>query len=131
MIFRALRILRVADANTPPAIADFETGVLALNGMLRRWEANGIALGWMDVSAPQDTLPLPPEALTPVAFNLALELRPEYGCSLDSDVVKKAYDYLTDLQRDVAVATPMQPILDVPLSDPASATYFGFGDMYY
>jgi len=107
IVARALRLLRVVDANEAPEAEDFETARIALNGMVRRWEANGMALGWQDVQNPADELSVPAEAEQAVAFNLALVLRAEYGVTLDADVVQMAKDGLAELRRDVLVANPL------------------------
>lgn len=107
IVSRALRLLRVVDSNEAPEAEDFETARQALNGMLRRWEANGLALGWQDVDNPADELSIPAEAEQAVAFNLALMLRAEYGVSLDADVVEFAQEGLAELRRDVLVANPL------------------------
>lgn len=107
-VARALRILRVIDARQPVKPADMSTGIEALNGMMRRWEANTLSLGWSDVSNPSDEMPVPDEALTPIAFNLALYLRPEYGTTIDPDTIEIARQGKADLQRDQKRATPLE-----------------------
>lgn len=114
IVSRALRLLRVVDSNEAPEAEDFETARQALNGMLRRWEANGLALGWQDVDNPADELSIPAEAEQAVAFNLALMLRAEYGVSLDADVVGFAQEGLADLRRDVLVANPLVLVPRLP-----------------
>jgi len=107
IVSRALRLLRVLDPNEAPEAEDFETARVALNSMVRRWEANGLALGWQDIESPSDEMPIPAEAEQAVAFNLALILRAEYGVSLDPDTVQFAQEGLSDLRRDVLVANPL------------------------
>jgi hypothetical protein len=107
IVSRALRLLRVVDSNEAPEAEDFETARQALNGMLRRWEANGLALGWQDIESPADEMPIPAEAEQAVAFNLALVLRAEYGTTLDADVIQFAQEGLAELRRDVLVANPL------------------------
>jgi len=55
--------------------------------MCNRWEANGLALGWVNVTAPDGTMPSPTEAEEAIAYNLALRLAPEYGVQPRQDVV--------------------------------------------
>lgn len=108
LVARSLRLLRVIDAVQPVKPQDMSTAIEALNGMLRRWEANGIALGWQPVDNPSDTLPLPEEAEEAVAYNLALTLQPEYtGGQPDLNVVAIARSGYALLQRDNAVANPL------------------------
>lgn len=106
-ISRALRLLRVLDPNEAPEAEDAQTALQALNEMMRRWEADGIALGWNTISAVDDEMTVPEEAYGAIAYNLAGELRPEYGVSIDPDVVTKANSLLNALRRDVNVANPL------------------------
>jgi hypothetical protein len=104
----ALRLLRVIDARQPVKPADMSTAIKALNGMMTRWEANTLSLGWSNVSNPSDDMPVPDEAIEPIEFNLALRLRPQYGTTLDPDTIEFARKGLADLQRDQKRATPLE-----------------------
>lgn len=103
----ALGHLRVIDANAPVKPIDMRDAIRALNLMVRRWEADGLALGWSDVSEPTDVLPLPPEAEEAVGYNLALRLRARYGVQIDPDIVALASAGLSALQRDRIVEMPL------------------------
>lgn len=107
-VSRALRILRVIDARQPVKPADMSTAIDALNGMMTRWEANTLSLGWSNVENPSDEMPAPAEALDAIAYNLAVRLRPEYGTTLDPDTIDMARRGLADLQRDQKRATPLE-----------------------
>jgi len=107
IIARSLRLLRVIDADEAPEAKPAEDALMALNAMLRRWEANGIAMGWNTLATVNDEVAVPVEAEEAIAFNLAVRLRPEYGVTLDADVVQTARDGLSELRRDVLVATPI------------------------
>jgi tail accessory factor len=107
LVRSALLILRVADAKQPVKDVDMRDGISALNKMMRRFEANGLALGWADVESPSDDLPLPPEADDPIAYNLALRLRSNYGVALDPDVIELARQGLQALRRDRMVECPL------------------------
>lgn len=107
LVARALRLLRVIDPNQAVKPHDMATALVALNAMARRWEANGVALGWTPVSNPSDTVPVPPEAEEAIAYGLAMTLRPEYGVPIEPDVVAVARQSYTLLQRDQIVANPI------------------------
>lgn len=107
-VARALRILGVIDARQPVKAVDMSTGIEALNGMMTRWEANTLSLGWSNVENPSDEMPAPDEALDAIAYNLAMRLRPEYGTTLDPDTIDMARRGLADLQRDQKRATPLE-----------------------
>jgi P22 tail accessory factor len=101
IINRALRILGVLDANESPQAVDTQTAIEALNAMATRWEADGVSIGWVPVSAGSDTLPAPEEAQAALAYNLAVTLRPEYGRPLAPDVIAMAQEGFARLYADV------------------------------
>lgn len=107
VITRSLRVLSVIDRDETPDAKQVQDGIEALNGMMRRWEANGLAVGWSDVRNGDDDLPAPDEAQDAIIFNLAIRLRPEYGVALEGDVYALATSTLADLRRDVRVANPL------------------------
>lgn len=120
-----LLLIQATDARQPVKSVDMASGIRALNRFCRRLEANGTSLGWSDVSNPSDDLPLQPEAELPVMYALAIDLAPSYGTTPLPAVIGRANDYMNDLRRDQMVATPIQPILDVPWPDQAGAVSGG------
>jgi hypothetical protein len=110
----ALGHLRVLDANEAVEAEDARDAVRALNLMMRRWEASGLALGWNDVTSVADTLPAPPEAEEAIGYNLALKLRARYGATLDQDTVALANDGLAALRADVAMRDSARLSYDLP-----------------
>lgn len=117
LVARSLRLIQVIDPNQSVRASDMQTGIDALNGLCRRLEANGIAMGWQGVSNPSDELPLPEEALDTITYALAVRIAPEYGVTPMPAVVDMANTLMNDLRRDQMVATPIQPILGVPTPD--------------
>ena len=114
LVARALRLIQVIDPLQSVKPQDMATGIEALNGMMQRIEADGIAVGWSPVANPSDDLPLPDEALQGIAANLAIVLSPEYGVTPLPTVQAMALQGMESLMRDVMVATPIQPILAIP-----------------
>lgn len=104
----ALRHLRVQDPRQPLKPEHARDGMRMLNLMMRRWEADTLALGWNDVTDVTQTLPLPPKAEIGVGYNLAVVLRPGFGVDIDPDVKDGAEKYLTALQRDVLRMSPLR-----------------------
>lgn len=113
IVNRALRLLSVLDVNSAPEAEDEQTAIAALNAMCTRWEANGLAMGWRNVSAPDDTLPAPDEAHEALAYNLALRLAPEYGKTGDH-IALDAREFLADFRRDALVSRPLVQCSDLP-----------------
>ena len=115
IVARSLRLIQVIDPNQTVKASDMETAIDALNGMMIRWEADLLSLGWSPVSSPQDAMPIPVEAEQAVAYCLAVMLASEYGVSPLPAVVEFANSGYAALLRDQMVATPIQPIIDVPM----------------
>lgn len=105
----ALGHLGVVDANNPVKEIDMRDGIRALNLMMRRWEANGMAMGWSDVANPTDPMPVPPEAEQAIGYNLAVRLRARYRVALEADVIGMAAAGLAELRRDRMVEMPLSP----------------------
>jgi 23S rRNA A2030 N6-methylase RlmJ len=114
IVGRALRLIQVIDPSQPVRDPDMETGIDALNAMMQRWEADLLSLGWLPVTTPSQTIPIPMEAEQAVAYCLAVVLSPEYGVTPTQTVMQMATSGMNDLLRDQAVATPICPILDCP-----------------
>lgn len=97
----ALSHLRVQDPRQPVKPEHARDAIRALNLMMRRWEANGIALGWSDVVEPTDELPAPPEAEEAIGYNLALRLQSRFRAQLDDAGTQAAKNGLAELMGDV------------------------------
>lgn len=104
-VARALRML--VTAGRSPDSYRLPGAIKALNDMLRRWEANGLALGWSDVEELSDPLPAPPEAAEAIAYSLAVSLAPEYEVPVSQDIARGAAEGISALRRDMLVANPL------------------------
>lgn len=121
IVSRSLRLIQVIDAVQPVKPKDMETAIEALNAMMARLEADGIALGWSSVANPSEAIPIPEEAESSVSFMLAKWLAAEYGVQPSALVMEGATQGENALIRDQAVATPIRPIVAVPVPENASA----------
>jgi hypothetical protein len=117
----ALGLIQAVSVNQPIKAQDMATGIRTLNRLMARSEANSIAVGWAAVSSPSEDLPLPAEAEMPVLYALAVALAPHWGIAPSREVMDGAYAFGADLSRDQAVATPVQPIVMVPVPSEHSA----------
>lgn len=120
LVTRSLRLIQVIDAVQPVKPQDMETAIEALNAMMVRLEADGLSQGWANVASPSDTVPIPDEAETPIAFMLAKWLAAEYGVQPSALVMEGATQGENALLRDQAVATPIRAIIAIPNPDNSS-----------
>jgi hypothetical protein len=116
-----LGCLQLVSPNQPVKPADMQTAIRFLNRFMERTEANSIATGWSPVSSPSDVVPLPPEAELGVMYSLAMVLAPQWGVSPLPEVAAGASMFMADLIRDQAVATPIRPIIAVPVPSNTTA----------
>lgn len=118
IVARSLRLIAVIDAQEDVNDKDFQTAIEALNAMMVRVEADGLALGWYPVENPSEDIPVPPEAEQAVAYMLAVMLAPEYGTEPSVGVATVADASYRALQRDRAVAEPItqQPVVPTTYS---------------
>lgn len=100
LIARSMRLIAVIDPNQAPKPNDFDTGVQALNALMRRMENNQIPMGWSDVSNPGQDLPIPDEYHDGVGYLLALQIAPEYSVMPSPMVRETAQTCLTEMRRD-------------------------------
>ena len=114
IVRRALLKINATAATQAIKPHDMADAIDSLNAMVRRWEANGITLGWVPVENPADDMPSPDEAEEAIIYNLAIRLAPDFGATVPPEVAGPAMEFLAELRRDQAVATPIQPILAVP-----------------
>lgn len=71
-----------------------------LNRMMEEWEATGIRLGWSEVTATSDTMPVKKGAIEPIIHNLAVRLAPEYDKEAPESVIAAAGQGKAQLKRD-------------------------------
>ncbi len=120
LLSRSLNLLGVSDPGEELKSIDVTTGIIALNGMLARWEEDGVALGWAPVSLVSDVVPAPDAALEAIAANLAIKLAPEYRTPMRSelaDMAAKGYDaMLRDSMKNTLSSTDLRFLPGAPNS---------------
>ena len=114
IIAAALRKLRVIDPDSNPEPRQYETAMEELNRLGARWEADGLALGWVAVDNPDDDLPAPVEAERAVILALAVALRGEYGATLDPDLAADAASAMSALWADITIKTDSRLSYELP-----------------
>lgn len=108
-IERALRLVNVLDMEEGASPTESSIGLTALNGMLTRWEANNIPLGFSTQTSLSATLPVPSEAESAVAYNLAVELGTELGVAVPAPVATLADAGYRAVCRDAFNIQPSDP----------------------
>ena len=113
-VVSALRKIAILDPTETPAAQQMDDAIGQLNRMCTRWEADGIAIGWVNVVNPSDTLPCPFENEDAVIYNLATHLASDYGVVPPPDVVAYAVGAMDALGRDRATEMPLRLATRIP-----------------
>lgn len=115
IINRSLRLLNAIDAAaSTPALAS-ANAMTALNALVTRWEANGLALGWANVTSVDGVMPSPDEAEEAIVYNLAMRLVGEYPAPQSFPITAEhAKQFLAELRRDRLIEMPVRQSGDLP-----------------
>jgi len=73
---------------------EYADALTALNVMMGAWKAQGIDLGYTDVSTTADTVTVPPGAIRAIIANLALEVAPDYAGKVQPSLTQQALEGL-------------------------------------
>jgi hypothetical protein len=126
VVKRALSLIQVINPKQTFSASDMASAIMALNGMMIRWEADGVSVGWSPVADPEDQVHVPPEALDAVTYNLGIVMAPEYGVEPMPVVLDYATRTLAAVYRDVLAANP---IINQS-SGPAPANSYSFYNVW-
>lgn len=98
----ALQEIIVLAAEQPIQPTDFQTARRYLNRMMASLDAQGISLGYTNVTEPTDLVTVPDGALEGVVFNLAKRLLATYDLPLTPELDRNAREGLKAM-RNIAV----------------------------
>ena len=117
-------IVQAEEADIPQSEA--KAAIRYLNDMMFMWDAQGIALGFTEVSNMADVLTVPPGAIFGIKKNLAIKLAPKYFVTPGPDLIADAKEgYQACLNLSVEMAD-----MDYPSTLPQGSgnTYPGYID---
>lgn len=110
----AMRHLRILAVGETPSAEDAAEGIRSLNLLMRAIEAEGIGMGWVDVSNPGETLPIRAEDEEAVGYMLATRLRAKFGVTIDPDVVAGAESGMAGIRARVLTSDAARLSYDLP-----------------
>lgn len=120
----ALGHLGVIDAHSAPSATDTRDAMKALNRMMNAWEADGLSVGWLDVTEPAQEMPTPIEADEAIGANLAVRLAPKYGQTVDPVLASLAMQGEASMRAAVTSATFARTSFeDLPLGESQPVLY--------
>lgn len=85
---------------------EFYTAMRYMNRMMGEFAADGITLGYTEVSNPSDAITIPAGAINGLIYNLALVLSTQYDIAVTPELAAKAIDGKRVMTR---IATQISP----------------------
>lgn len=99
VIESALLEIVVHSANQELDPSEFQTGVLYLNRLMAKWDADGYALGYTVVSNLSDPITVNDGVIAGIVKNLAIALAPQYGKAVPPELSRGAADGFRVIQK--------------------------------
>ena len=100
-----LQELLVNSAEQDIPAVDFLTGVRFLNRWMAQQDADGIKLGYTEVSGPEDAITVPAGAINGIIYNVSLQLSTTYDVVVTPELAMKAKDSLNVM---IKLGSPIQ-----------------------
>lgn len=88
----SLKRILVQGAEAPLQADEYQDYIFALNNYMLALDAEGVTLGYTEVSDLGDTLTVPTGALRGIIANMAIEVAPDYSGQITPGLVKAARD---------------------------------------
>lgn len=101
----SLQRILVQASEAPLEAADFQDFIFSMNTYMLALDAQGITLGYTEVSDLGDTVTIPTGALRGLIANMAIEVAPDYGAEISPGLALQARDGLAAMRR-LGVSTP-------------------------
>ena len=106
----ALQEILVQDSEAPLQAAEYQDAVFAMNNYMFALDANGLSLGYTEVTGIGDTITVPPGAIQGMVANIAIMLAPQFGRPITQELALKAR---TGMQAMINLGVDT-PILSLP-----------------
>ena len=95
----AMQELLVQDVEAPLEPSEYQDAIFYLNNFMFDLDANGIALGFTEVSNLGDAITVPPGAIQGIIKNLAVVLAVQYDVSVPPELYQQAREYMGTLEK--------------------------------
>lgn len=109
VIKAALQKILVQASESAIDADQYSDAMNTLNDLMNAYAAEGINLGYTEVTSIGDAVTVPAGALRGIIYNLAIDLAPEYGGEVTPAVVKIASDGY-DAMMMIGVDTPVSSL---------------------
>jgi hypothetical protein len=97
-------LVQASEADLEPD--EYQDAIFALNNYMLALDADGITLGYTEVSNLADEVTVPPGALRGIIANLAIEVSPDYNGTISQGLVAAAQAGMASM-RKLGVGIPM------------------------
>ena len=95
----ALQELVVQDVEAPLEPSEYQDAIFYLNNFMYDLDANGVSLGFTEVSNLSDAITVPPGAIQGVIKNLAVMLAPQFDIAVPGELYQQAESSMRTLEK--------------------------------
>ena len=106
------------------------TGMRYLNRMMNKFDAQGISLGYTNVSSPSDAITVADGAIAGLIDNLSIKLAPVYGHSIGAELVANAKDGLAAMRKIANKILPTRFPCTLPIGSGNESYGYGYNHFY-
>ncbi len=99
VIKAALQRILVQDSEAELVASEYQDAIFALNNLMAAYDAEGISLGYTEVSDLGDEITVPTGALRGIIANLAIEVAPDYDGEITPGLQLAAAEGLKVMRR--------------------------------
>lgn len=99
VVRRSLQRIVSQAAASPLDDSDYADAIDALNDMMASWEAEGVYLGYTEVSTTGEQVTVPRGALRGIIANLAIEIAPDYQAPVSPGLARAAQEGMMVCRR--------------------------------
>lgn len=130
VITDALQQILVQASEASIEADEAQTAIRSLNRMMARWDADGISLGYTEVSNLADEITVPAGAIDGVIYNLAVSLAPQFDAAITPALAALASEGFKTIKRIAVDIPPTMYGSTLPIGS-GSEDYCTYSNKYY
>ncbi len=127
----SLQRILVQAAESPLEPAEYQDHIFALNNYMTQLDAQGVQLGYTEVSDLGDAVTVPAGALRGIIANMAIEVSPDYGGVISQGLIAAAREGLHTMRTIGQVMGISHPPSTLPIGSGNEGQGFGLSGHFY
>lgn len=122
-------LVQASEADLEPA--EFQDFIFSMNNYMLALDAEGISLGYTEVSSLGDDVTVPTGALRGIIANMAIEVAPDYNGQVSAGLIKAASEGMKAMRRLGQIIVTSQYPGTLPIGSGNEGTNNGFTNNHF